>query len=81
MGPLLQGMDGHDPTEPPLMLFLSPPELMLGWKWAAEGDPKGWKRLVMLLKLCWLVTRPPISDAGSSWQMGLSWKSSPSMGM
>lgn len=81
MGPLLYGTDGHDSTEPPLMLCLSPPEFMLDWKWAAEGEPKGWKRLVMLLKLCWLVPRAPISDGGSSWQMGLSWKSSPSMGM
>lgn len=47
------------------------------------GAPRasGWKMLVMVLKQCWALVWGLSGTWGSSGQMGLSWKSSPSIGM
>lgn len=47
---------------------------------AAVG-PSGWKMVVMVLKHCWGVGCGLSGTRGSSGQMGLSSKSSPSIGM
>lgn len=48
--------------------------------WLAPGV-SGWKMLDMVLKQCWGLGWGLSGTSGSSGQMGLSWKSSPSIGM
>lgn len=77
---LLKNTDDRDPWPGLMFLFDSCGQYFSVRNWLCEPEARGWKMVLMLLRLCWVFCA--LSERGrSSWQIGLSWKSSPSIGM